>query len=164
MLRQLAAHNPDRIPGFQDLKVADQAKIRLALARRHVDPADVPETAKAPAALALSVPSSSQSAPRTSQKRSSDALDQSSSQRSSGTALGPSSSRIIDLSDEENAEEPSSEEDRDELYVVLKTKVVGIQYYHGSSYYSSSSISQPSKRPDRAGWTRRRSCADSRAR
>lgn len=133
MLRQLAAHNPDRIPGFQDLKVADQAKIRLALAQRHVDPADVPESAKVPAALASSVPSSSQSAPRTSQKRSSDALDQSSSQRSSGTVLGPSSSRIIDLSDEENAEEPSSEEDRDELYVALKTKVVGIQYYHGLS-------------------------------
>ena len=131
ILRGLASHNPDRIPGFQELRVEDQAKIRKAIAQRHVDPADVPETAKEPSIPALPQPSSSQTAPGTSRKRSATLLHPSGSQASAQHFSSSSSTRVIDISDEESTEEANAEETVDELYCIMKTQVVGIQYYHG---------------------------------
>ncbi|KAA1471714.1 hypothetical protein DENSPDRAFT_837772 [Dentipellis sp. KUC8613] len=62
ILAQLAAYGVHRISGFGNLRSEDQHKIRRALAARRIDPADIPESAKAPAALAAA-PSSSQPPP-----------------------------------------------------------------------------------------------------
>lgn len=142
ILRQLAAHNVDRIPGFQELKVSDQAKVRQALARRHVDPADIPETAKPPGSQTTPAASSQPAqvtASKTSQKRGANVLEPHSSQLSASALSAPSSSQIND--DEElNADESNVEETRDELYCVLKTQVVGIQYYSGKYRHMASCV------------------------
>ncbi|TFY66346.1 hypothetical protein EVG20_g4743 [Dentipellis fragilis] len=62
ILAQLAGYGVHRISGFGSLRSEDQHKIRRALASRRIDPEDIPESAKAPAAL-IPAPSSSQPPP-----------------------------------------------------------------------------------------------------
>ncbi|KAI9067101.1 hypothetical protein FKP32DRAFT_1588914 [Trametes sanguinea] len=146
ILEKLATVKLESVPGFMDLYAADQSKIRLAVGLRRIDPADIPPTAQAQdPALSTSgpsqrkrklqyeaslsqgaPPSSSQSylnPPSSSQPPSSQPL-----RRVSGLApVVPYSQRY----QEEEIEDVPEEESRDELYVMLKTNVVGVQYYKG---------------------------------
>ncbi len=138
---------------------ADQSKVRLAVGLRRVDPEDVPTTAKVPDPV-LSTPGPSQRK-RKLQYEASFGASQGTPPSSSQPALSqaPSSShppssqplrRIFGLPagmsypprvEEEVAEEVVEEESRDELYLMLKTSIVGIQYYKGP-YSSYSDITE----------------------
>ena len=118
---------------------ADQNKIRVAVSLRRVDSADVPATAKDPA---LSAPGPSQKKRKlqyeaslnSSQNSPPSSSQPSSSQPSSSQPLrrisGPSLSQIAQLVEEPEEDVPD-EESRDELYVMLNTAIVGVQYYKG---------------------------------
>ena len=130
----------NNVPGFTSLKAADQAKIRQAIARKHVDLSDVPESAKIP------VPPGSVRSVTSRKRKPSSVLEPSSSQTagpsSSQTTTihrssGPMPSDVIELTDED--EDEPGQETRDELYCVMKTQVVGLQYYTG---VTSNSISR----------------------
>ncbi|KAI5123845.1 hypothetical protein M0805_005664 [Coniferiporia weirii] len=136
ILRALAVVDLERVPGFNNLRSADQAKIRQAIARKRVDPADVPGAASnGGTSQPVSAP-----APSAKQKRKADAL---AGPSSSQTAV-PSSSQstvasrggtriqhdVTFIDDGDEAEEPK-EETRDELYCMMSTQVVGVQYYKG---------------------------------
>ncbi|KAJ7072219.1 SNF2 family N-terminal domain-containing protein [Mycena amicta] len=111
MISQLAISLPEQIEGFNLLKPADQAKIRLAMARGRVDPAD----------MQIANPSLDPNV-STGQKRPRAALDD----------PQPTSSKqtVIDISeDDEDDVEP--DEPLDELYTTLQSQVVGVQYYNG---------------------------------
>ncbi|CDO69292.1 hypothetical protein BN946_scf184976.g11 [Trametes cinnabarina] len=146
ILEKLASLKLESIPGFMDLYPADQSKIRLAVGLRRVDPADIPPTAKAQDS-AFSTPGPSQ---RKRKFRYEASLSQGSPPTSSQSFVPPPSSsqpslsqplrRISGLSpgipysqryQEEEVEDIPEEESRDELYVMLKTNVVGVQYYKG---------------------------------
>ncbi|KAH9892824.1 SNF2 family N-terminal domain-containing protein [Cubamyces lactineus] len=148
ILTKLAAVKLENVPGYLNLYPADQSKIRLAIGLRRVDPSDIPASAKtADPALATTGPSQRK---RKAQYEASLAASQSSLPSSSQSGLPPpyssqpSSSqplrRISDLPpgvslpqrlEEDEVEDFPEEESRDELYVMLKTNVVGIQYYKG---------------------------------
>ncbi|OCH84706.1 hypothetical protein OBBRIDRAFT_891624 [Obba rivulosa] len=122
ILASLASIGVDRIQGFSDLRPEDQGKVRLAVGLRRIDPADVPENAKP-----LVIPGSATASPAPSQgqrKRKAEEPIPSSSRRSQPRP----SQGAIELDDEEDTPE---EESVDELYVVLKTSIVGVQYYKG---------------------------------
>ncbi|KAJ6594021.1 SNF2 family N-terminal domain-containing protein [Mycena capillaripes] len=114
ILSTLATLTMDRVAGFDQLSPADQSKIRTAIARRRVDPSDIPVTAKIPDQHTSSsvVPS---------QKRRRAEFEAAASQSSS--------SKVQPVEEEE--EEVTEVEAPDELYVSMKTDVVGIQYYRG---------------------------------
>ncbi|KIP11654.1 hypothetical protein PHLGIDRAFT_114496, partial [Phlebiopsis gigantea 11061_1 CR5-6] len=52
ILGRLAKTKLERVPGFRELRPEDQARIRIAVGLKRVDPRDVPESARAPAAAA----------------------------------------------------------------------------------------------------------------
>ncbi|KAF7306156.1 hypothetical protein HMN09_00770900 [Mycena chlorophos] len=142
VLLQLAATAPERITGFSSLTSADQSKIRLAMARRQVDPAD-----KAIANPSLDLAG----APQTSQKRSRETYE--ASQASSSAAAGPSQPKpktVINLVDGEEEEVEADEPALDELYTTMTTQVVGVQYYQGlvSPGQAVNLVREPSNRYD----------------
>ncbi|KAI0940604.1 hypothetical protein AcW1_003757 [Taiwanofungus camphoratus] len=147
ILGRLAEVKLERVPGFNNLRPEDQGKIRMAVGLHRIDPADVPDTAKlqnsqgktaksnvkAPttpgssqtkrkaAAIASSQPTTpASSQPGSSQPRSSQALHRPSQL---------STSQMLEEDDDEDVVEV--EDTRDELYVMLKTSIVGVQYYNG---------------------------------
>ncbi|KAL5485063.1 ARC19 [Sanghuangporus weigelae] len=133
ILRELAIVNLDRVPGFGSLKHADQAKIRRAIARKQVDPEDVPASANT-----LALPPSTQPSNLNSQtgKRKASSIAGPSSSQASSSPQAPTTHRstelmpndVIEVVDDEDEPDP---ETRDELYCVLETQVVGVQYYAG---------------------------------
>ncbi|OSX66693.1 hypothetical protein POSPLADRAFT_1131555, partial [Postia placenta MAD-698-R-SB12] len=138
ILGRLASTKLERVPGFKDLRSDDQAKIRMAVGLRRIAPADIPETAKThrPGSdIATSPPST----PGPSQKkRKAAAIMASNSSQPSSSRPGPSQPlrHVIRPEgyrrfEEEEDEVNEVEEIKDELYVVLKTSIVGIQYYKG---------------------------------
>ncbi|KAI0356200.1 hypothetical protein OH77DRAFT_1423798 [Trametes cingulata] len=148
ILAKLSSVKLENVPGFKDLYPADQSKIRLAIGLLRVDPSDVPPTAKAVDA-ALSTPDPSQrkrkaqyeaslaasqgtppssSQPSLSQPSSSQPPSSQPLRRISGLPAGVSFSQPVY---EDEAEDLPEEESRDELYVMLKTSIVGVQYYKG---------------------------------
>ena len=66
ILASLAAYGVERTIGFASLRPEDQKKVRLPLATRRIDPADIPESAKS-ARSQNAAPSSSQNGPPSSQ-------------------------------------------------------------------------------------------------
>ncbi|KAI0334969.1 hypothetical protein GY45DRAFT_967409 [Cubamyces sp. BRFM 1775] len=148
ILTKLAGVRLETIPGFMNLYPADQSKVRLAIGLRRIDPSDIPASAKTPdPALSTAGPSQRK---RKAQYEASMAASQGSPPGSSQPGLPPSSSsqpsssqplrRVSGLPpgaslpqrlEEEDIEDFPEEESRDELYVMLKTNVVGIQYYKG---------------------------------
>ncbi|KAL5507134.1 ARC19 [Sanghuangporus vaninii] len=133
ILRKLAIVNLDRVPDFGSLKHVDQAKIRRAIARKQVDPEDVPASAKTLALPPSARPSNSNSQ---SGKRKASSTAGPSSSQASGSSQAPATHRssglmpsdVIEVVDDEDEPEP---ETKDELYCVLETQVVGVQYYTG---------------------------------
>ena len=109
---------------------------------RRIDSADIPATAKGPV---LSTPGPSQKKRRLqyeasfgSQNSPPSSSQPSSSQPSSSQPLrrisGPPLSQIAQPVEEMDMEDEPEEESRDELYVMLKTSIVGIQYYKGELF------------------------------
>ena len=114
----------------------DQSKIRLAIGLRRVDAEDVPETAKHRQVAPTSTgPSQRKRKLEYEASFGSEGSPPSSSQPGSSQPLsrtsGPSSSQITQPV-EDIEDEDSEEEIRDELYVVLRTSIVGVQYYKGT--------------------------------
>ncbi|THV02370.1 hypothetical protein K435DRAFT_963104 [Dendrothele bispora CBS 962.96] len=133
----------ENINGFKELKSSDQQKIRRAIAARHVDPADVPATARKPepSRPSVPVPSTSQSSSRTvatpnQVSTSHPPVPQTSigqnKRKAQDQPLRPSqlvASQVIDI---DELEDNGPEEDaKDELYCSMRTDVVGLQYYKG---------------------------------
>ncbi|KAJ7076375.1 SNF2 family N-terminal domain-containing protein [Mycena belliarum] len=122
ILTQLAALTMDRVAGFSGLSVADQNKIRTAISRRRVDPSDIPNK-QVPA----SVQPSASTGPSQKRRRAEfEAIQASSSQGPSSSPAVPSQTAL-----EEEEEEVTEVEPPDELYLVFKSSVVGVQYYRG---------------------------------
>lgn len=70
ILANIATHGITLVSGFSNLRAEDQRKVRMALATRRIDPADIPESARPgplPGPPALNTPSSSQAGPASSQ-------------------------------------------------------------------------------------------------
>ena len=118
----------------------DQQKVRRAMAVQRVDPADVPATAKVstPPMITpgISMPGPSAD-PLVGQKRKyqSDVAETSRS-LSIPNANGVRSSP----GDEEDDVMPLEPESVDELYCVMKTSIVGVQYYKGTSFCAFSQV------------------------
>ncbi|KAI0035861.1 SNF2 family N-terminal domain-containing protein [Vararia minispora EC-137] len=160
ILGRLAAYGVHRVAGFQSLRTEDQERVRKALATRRVDPADVPTTARPPAAVLPPIPapaftqashlSSAQAsrsqqsqpvsaAPGPSVKKRKAAVDAAPSAADPSTVSSVTTNRArrivdaVDLTWEEGAQEDDAEivQPIDELYCAYKAKIVGVQYYHG---------------------------------
>ncbi|GBE78013.1 hypothetical protein SCP_0108950 [Sparassis crispa] len=147
ILGRLATVKLERVPGFNKLMSADQSKVRIAVGLRRVDPSDVPESAKVPKTLAGDVHTiPSPNAPETpgpSQKKRKAAFEAATgasltpTQASSSQEPGPQSHRRIsqqvssEVIEIEDDEEVVEEEPKDELYCMMKTSIVGVQYYKG---------------------------------
>ncbi|KAH8119200.1 SNF2 family N-terminal domain-containing protein [Phellopilus nigrolimitatus] len=134
ILQNLAVLDLERIPGFRGLRPSDQAKIRQAIARKRVDPTDVPESAKS---SSITQPTQTSSPVKTQKKRKADSL----AGPSSSQTRVPSSSQSVNdggtitqgnvIEIDDNDEEYSEEEPKDELYCMMSSQVVGVQYYKG---------------------------------
>ena len=117
----------------------DQQKVRRAIARQCVDPADVPATAKAaPPAVVSGMPPAALAG----QKRKFDSAVtfQSVGQSSIPNANAEKGARSSpgDEDEEVGLIEPES---ADELYCVMKSSIVGVQYYKGTCFGASSQVS-----------------------
>ncbi|KAI0779816.1 SNF2 family N-terminal domain-containing protein [Fomes fomentarius] len=140
ILTKLATVKLETVPGFQSLMPADQSKIRLAVQLRRVNSVDIPPTAKDPILVApgpsqkkrklqyeASLGASQNTPPSSSQPRSS----QPSSSQPLRRTSGPPLSQIRQTVEEVEVEDIPEEESRDEVYVWLRTSIVGVQYYKG---------------------------------
>ncbi|KAJ7287410.1 SNF2 family N-terminal domain-containing protein [Mycena rebaudengoi] len=116
ILTQLAALTMDRVNGFNQLSASDQQKIRKAIARRSVDPADVPASARPTVVAPTNQPNE--------KKRK--AVEAAPANQASA-----STSRSVALGEEEDEEEVPEVEIVEELLVSMETSVVGVQYYTG---------------------------------
>ncbi|KLO20367.1 hypothetical protein SCHPADRAFT_897662 [Schizopora paradoxa] len=135
VLQQLAVVHLERVPGFRNLRPADKEKVKQAIARLRVDPADVPPSARNPN---LQPPPSSVKT-QNGLKRKADAIagpsssqtQASSSHRSASTSANRSHTSGPDVMELDSDDDNDVEEVRDELYCMINTKVVGLQYYKG---------------------------------
>lgn len=139
--------------GYRD-RSEDQGKIRMAVGLRRVDPRDVPASAKTP--LPAPAAASTSSAPPVATQSPASQGPMSQKKRkamfgASEAAAGPSSSQRtvrlaqnrplrpltgvtrFQIEEDEVEEVVEQEESIDELYVMLKSSIVGIQYYKGES-------------------------------
>ncbi|KAH7915183.1 SNF2 family N-terminal domain-containing protein [Hygrophoropsis aurantiaca] len=133
ILSNLATCNQNDIIGFDNLRPEDQAKVRLAMSRRRVDLSDVPESAKIPVSATLR--NVAPPAPSQSKRKATFDVDPAKSGSSSiQTKNASTSSRhSIRSAQEEDSDEVMiiEPETVDELYCMMDTNVVGIQYYKG---------------------------------
>ncbi|EKM54585.1 uncharacterized protein PHACADRAFT_197015 [Phanerochaete carnosa HHB-10118-sp] len=125
ILAKLAQTKIERVPGFKNLRFEDQAKIRIAAGRRHVDPEDVPESAKT---ASTSVASAAAPASTQLKRKAENAPQAGPSQPSASQRPG---TRTIRVDDDIEEVVPDEEEAKDELYVTYRTNIVGVQYYAG---------------------------------
>jgi SWI/SNF-related matrix-associated actin-dependent regulator of chromatin subfamily A3 len=160
ILGQLATVQLDRVIGFDTLTYVqyckltstlilfpchrrdDQGKVRKAIISGRVDPADIPESAKLPAANQLV----SITAIGLNQKKRKAAAAQAAAGSSSQAARPRMSQQITssqslrrlsqpaarqEMEEEEAEVNAYEEEPGDEIYCVLNSKIVGVQYYTG---------------------------------
>lgn len=102
----------------------DQQKIRMAVSLRRVDPGDVPESAKI--RESSSVRSTAKAIANLSKRTATQAGLDHRKARVIPQTLSPSSAF-----EPEEVEEVAEDEFRDDLYCIMTTTVVGIQYYKG---------------------------------
>ena len=141
ILGNISSYGVERVAGFSSLQAEDQARVRLAVKRRRIDPADFTGSS-----------SLSQPIPQPSQSTSTQAPAASTGKRRADTAPGPSQSHNVAMPSptqaaarqavvggtawEEGADaEEVVEEQIDELYCTVSSSVVGIQYYKGACLY-----------------------------
>ncbi|KAF9470596.1 hypothetical protein BDN70DRAFT_888939 [Pholiota conissans] len=122
ILAELAAISASQIAGFESLKPQDQNKIRMAISLRRIDPADVPASARVATPSNITVPLQ--------RKRSATQAGLTQASQSTSTQSARLSSSLT-MTQEVLEEEPEEEDAVDELYCILPTSVVGIQYYRG---------------------------------
>ncbi|KAH8108075.1 SNF2 family N-terminal domain-containing protein [Cristinia sonorae] len=146
ILNQLAHSKVESVPGFLKLKSDDQAKIRLAIGLRRVDPADIPLSAKAGVTGTIGVAPPTPATPGPSQKKRKAAFEAAKA-AASGSQSSPSSSSqpappapqvlrhviptATQIAEDEVEEDVPQDESVDELLVTMRTNVVGVQYYKG---------------------------------
>lgn len=119
-------------PDEPNLSPADQQKIRHAITTRRIDPADVPETAKSPDLSQINALTASTQGPTpTKRKAEFQASQVASSSQTSQSAPRSSQSGNQSYTFEDEEEDTPEEESKDELYCMLTTNVVGVQYYKG---------------------------------
>ncbi|KAJ7703076.1 SNF2 family N-terminal domain-containing protein [Mycena rosella] len=128
ILTQLAALTMDRVAGFNQLSVADQSKIRTAISRRRVDPADIPSN-QVPLP-SNQIPQQATAKTPSQKKRRAEFEAASDSQTPTSSASAPLA-RIPAAEEEEDEVEIIEVEPPDELYIAMKASVVGVQYYRG---------------------------------
>ncbi|KAG6842158.1 hypothetical protein C0991_001651 [Blastosporella zonata] len=130
ILNQLSTLPVENATGFNTLSPQDQAKVKLALSLHRIDPADIPNSAKASPTVVTAAGTSErpiQKKRKAEQDRLS-ALSAVSTQTTSYNHLIlPSATQIA----EDEAIEQTPGEVIDELYCTLNSNVVGIQYYKG---------------------------------
>ena len=147
ILRTLAVTNLSSVAGFNTIRCAlflvygtvtylylrryeDQQKVGRAIAAQHVDPADIPTTAKVvpPPAMVPGVSFNALAALK--RKYQPDVAETS---RSLSQISMPKSARGSPGDDDDDVmlAEP---EPVDELYCVMKTSIVGVQYYEGTYF------------------------------
>ncbi|KAK7472758.1 hypothetical protein VKT23_000868 [Stygiomarasmius scandens] len=125
----------ENISGFKDLKLSDQQKIRRAIVERHVDPADIPATARKPEAPRPQAPPVQTAVQRGAPIQASTSATQASTgqnkRKAQDQALTSSQAPVSQVVDVDDPEDNAPEEAIDELYCCLNTNVVGLQYYKG---------------------------------
>lgn len=137
-LKSLSSYGIERIAGVSRLRTEDQRRVREAIKKRHVDPADLTGAASSSGPL----PQPSQVAatqPSSPKKRKADAIAGPSQTQNVAT---PSPARAAfhqaamgGTAWEEGADaEEVVDQQVDELYCSLSSNVVGIQYYKGVSH------------------------------
>jgi len=138
ILGNLASYGVERIAGFSSLRAEDQARVRLALKNKRVDPGEV--TGAPPLLPPISQPAQATATqpPAVSPRK-----------RKADTAPGPSrvqnaaapsptqaaarQAAIGGTAWEEGADaEDVVDQQVDELYCALSSNVVGVQYYKGT--------------------------------
>lgn len=129
--------------GSLSARNSDQNKIRSAIARRHVDPADIPDTAKV---KPTQLPRGSKASRPLKRKAQEDASSSIHSQvRGSYSGVSqPDPSQLRESEQEEADKDHLVEDVKDELYCTMQAKVVGIQYYTGmcDGFILSSSLKE----------------------
>ncbi|KAF8135787.1 SNF2 family N-terminal domain-containing protein [Boletus edulis] len=138
ILLSLAVTDLHSISGFDSIRSEDQKKVRRAIAVQCVDPADVPASTKvaAPPAM-MPMPGSSMPGPSSGgmvmvgQKRKYQADDMAASQSFGQSSFSNYNGARGSLGEEDEEVAPNEPEPADELYCVLKTSIVGVQYYKG---------------------------------
>ncbi|KAF8556100.1 hypothetical protein OG21DRAFT_1506885 [Imleria badia] len=124
ILRVLAVTDLNSVAGFSSIRYEDQQKVRRAIEVQRVDPADVPAPAKVatPPMMMSGAPMAGPSA---------DALvGQKRKYQADGAETKVNGARGS-FGDEEDEVAPMEPEPVDELYCVMKTSIVGVQYYKG---------------------------------
>ncbi|KAG6819869.1 hypothetical protein H0H93_007803 [Arthromyces matolae] len=130
ILKELSSIPLERISGFNTLKPQDQQKIRIAISLCRVDPTDVPNSAKSQRIYGEGRASASSELP--SQKKRKIEHDQVAGPAGMTSALQPLTiPTMTQIAEDEMVEDISEEESVDELYTIMNTNVVGIQYYKG---------------------------------
>jgi SWI/SNF-related matrix-associated actin-dependent regulator of chromatin subfamily A3 len=135
ILKNLSSYGVERIAGFSRLHTEDQKRVREALKKRHVDPADL--TGAASSSGPLPQPSQvTATQPPSPRKRKADVIAGPSQTQN---VVTPSPARAAFRQAamgctawEEGADaEEVVDQQVDELYCSLSSNVVGIQYYKG---------------------------------
>lgn len=128
ILRSMNNLGSDYIGGLRYISPTDQSKVQMAMVRGAVDPDDIPATARQLDIRSVPGPSTSK------RKRESNAAPSSSQTRpSSSQASQPvviSGHEVIEIDDDEDEAGPV-QDSRDDLYVVMASQAVGVQYYNG---------------------------------
>jgi len=137
MLGRLSEHGVDRLTGLSSLRTEDQARVRLALEKRRVDPANDTQPSKPPKQT------SAQMSPSNEKKRKvvtvSDVLPSQNIAAPSPTQAAVRRAVVIGDATWEEGADPNEvvEEQVDELYCTLSSNVVGVQYYKGGVFLST---------------------------
>ncbi|KAL9711974.1 hypothetical protein Ac2012v2_005048 [Leucoagaricus gongylophorus] len=146
ILRNLANENLNQVTGFSELSPGDQAKIRLAIKTRCINPADIPESAKSGNEPTVTTQKFQQKKGMQGSSRSSNSTQPAESSRSRNVSTVATTKRkaVDELTHFLNStqlpaasqqveviEDDSEDETIEELYCTLPTSVVGVRYYEG---------------------------------
>ncbi|KAF8318099.1 hypothetical protein DL93DRAFT_2054681, partial [Clavulina sp. PMI_390] len=151
ILQQLKAVGVSTIAGYSSLASHDKTKVATAIRVGHIDPADVPRSARPLDWSQMSSSQSSQPGPSTS---SGQAITTGSSQAGLSSSQAGTTSQTFSLvheSDDEYDVPMPEEVPKDDHYLDLQATVVGIQYYKGlvNSGEEVNLARQPSNQYDR---------------
>ena len=136
-LGKITSYGIERVTGFSTLRAEDQARVRLALKNRRVDPDDL--TGSSSSLLPISQPSqvtaTQPPAPILGKREADTAPGPSRVQNAVAPSPTQAAARQAAMGGttwEEGADtEEAVEQQVDELYSTLSSNVVGIQYYKG---------------------------------
>jgi SWI/SNF-related matrix-associated actin-dependent regulator of chromatin subfamily A3 len=139
ILGNISSYGVQRVAGFSSLGLEDQARVRLAIKKRRVDPTDLPGAASASGSKSGSQPSqvaAAQPPAQNPKKRKAEAAPGPSRVQNvaapSPTQAAARQAAIGGTAWEEGADaEEVADEQVEELFCTVSSNVVGIQYYKG---------------------------------